>query len=111
MKLQNLLLMYNLANTVKFPVSITHNTSSLMDVMITNNLNIEKQTVMYDLGYSDIHLAQTVYIKLDKPAVGPTAINKRQFTDNNTIEEFMHLLQEESWDEDFLSDDVNIFSG
>jgi len=53
---------------------------------------------MYDLGYSD-HLAQIVYIELDKPAVGPAAIEKRQFTDNNTIEEFMHLLQEESWDE------------
>jgi len=27
--------MYNLANTVKFPISIMHNTSSLVDVMIT----------------------------------------------------------------------------
>jgi hypothetical protein len=71
-----------------------------MDVTITNNLNFEKQTVMYDLGYSD-HLAQTIYVKVDKPVVSPTAIKRRQFTDN-TMEEFMHLLQEESWDEDFF---------
>ena len=54
---------------------------------------------MYDLGYSD-HLAQIVYVMVHKPVVGPTAIKKRQFTDN-TIEEFMHLRHEQSWDEDF----------
>lgn len=69
--------------------------------MIINNLNFEKQTVMYDFGYS-YHLAQTVYVKVDKPVVGPTAIKKKQFT-GNTIEEFMYLLQEESWDKDFLN--------
>jgi hypothetical protein len=78
-----------------------------MDVMITNNLNFKKQIVMYDLGYSD-QLAQIVYIKVHKPAVGPTAIKKRQFTDN-TIEEFMLLLQEESWDEDFFYQMMLIF--
>jgi len=31
--------------------------------MITNNVNFEKQTVIYDLGYSDL-LAQIVYIKV-----------------------------------------------
>jgi len=46
-------------------------------------------------------LAQTINVKVDKPVVGPTAKKKRQFTDNTT-EEFMHLLQEESWDEDFF---------
>ena len=80
LELQNLLLMYNLINTVKSPTRIMHNTCSLIDVMITN-LNLEKQTIIYDLGYSD-HLAQTVYIKVDKPVLGPTTIKKRQFTDN-----------------------------
>ena len=61
--------------------------------MITNNLNFERQTATYDLRYSD-HLAQTVYIKVEKQVVGPTAIKKRQ--------ELMHLLQEESLDEDFF---------
>jgi len=31
--------------------------------MTTNNVNFEKQTVIYNLGYSD-HLAQIVYIKV-----------------------------------------------
>jgi len=82
-----------------------HNTSSLIDVMI-NNLNFEKQTLTYDLGYSD-HLAQVVYMKVAKPVLGSTAIKKRHFTDK-TIEEFMYLLLEESWDEVFLLNDVNI---
>jgi len=30
--------------------------------MVTNYVNFEKQTVIYDLGYSD-HLSQIVYIK------------------------------------------------
>ena len=56
------------------------------------------------MEYSD-HLAQIVYIKVDKPVLGPTAIKKRQFTDN-AIEEFIYLLQAESWDEVLLSEDV-----
>ena len=105
LELQNLLLMYSMVNTVKFPTRIRHNTCSLIDVM-TTNLNLKKQTIIYDLGYSDC-LAQIVYIKVDKPVLGRTAIKKRQFM-GNAIEEFMYLLQEESWDEVLLLEDVNI---
>ena len=87
--------MYSLVNMVKSPTRITHDTSTLIDVMITN-LNWEKQTIIYDLGYSD-HLAQVAYIKVDKSVLGPKAVKKRQFTDN-AIGEFIHLLQKESWD-------------
>jgi len=31
--------------------------------MIRNNVHFEKQTVIYDLGYSD-HLAKIVYVKV-----------------------------------------------
>jgi len=41
LELQNLLLMYKLVNTVKTPTRITHDTSTLIDVMITNS-NWEK---------------------------------------------------------------------
>jgi hypothetical protein len=64
--------------------------------MITN-LNYEKQTTIYDLGYSD-HLAQVTYIWVNKPVQGPKSIKKRQFSDN-AIKEFIHLLQKESWDQ------------
>ena len=39
---QNLLFMYSLVNMVKSPTRIMDNTSSLIDVMITNNVNFEK---------------------------------------------------------------------
>jgi sialic acid synthase SpsE len=42
------------------------------------NLNCEKQTTVYDFGYSD-HLAQVTYIKVDKPVLGPKTIEKRHF--------------------------------
>ena len=97
--------MYDLVNRIKSPARNTHDTCSLIDVMITN-LNLEKQNIIKDLGYSD-HLAQTVYVRVDKPILGPTAIKKRQFTDN-TVQEFIYLLEEESWDEDLLLVGVNI---
>jgi hypothetical protein len=46
-------------------------------------------------------------VKVAKPVLGSTAVKKRQFTDK-TIEEFIYLLLEESWDEIFLLNDVNI---
>jgi hypothetical protein len=58
---------------------IMHNTCTLIDVI--TNLNYEKQTMIYDLGYSD-HLAQVTYITVDKPVQGPKIIKKRQFSDN-----------------------------
>jgi exonuclease III len=48
-ELQNLLHMYNLINTVKSPTRITHNSRTLIDVMVID-LNWENQTIIYDLG-------------------------------------------------------------
>ena len=103
-ELQNLLQMYNLINTVKSPTRITHNSITLIDVMVID-LNWENQTIVYDLGYSD-HLAQIAYIKVDKPVLEPQAIKKRQFTDK-AIEGFIYLLQKESWNQVMLLEDVN----
>ena len=82
-----------MANKISYRNQAHH---QFIDGCHDNNLNFEKQTVIYDLGYSD-NLAQIVIVKVDKPVLGPTAIKKRQFTDN-TLEEFMYLLQKESWD-------------
>jgi len=53
-----------------------------------------------------MNLAQVTYIKVDKPVLGPKAIKKRQFMDN-AMEEFIHLLQKESWNQVLLLEDVN----
>jgi hypothetical protein len=42
-ELQNLLFLYNLANMLKSPTIIMHNTSLLIDVMITNNLILKSK--------------------------------------------------------------------
>ena len=97
--------MHNLVNTVKSCTRIMHNISSLIDVMIVNS-NLEKQTVTYDLGYSD-HSAQIVYIKVGTPVLSPTAIQKGQFTDT-AVEEFLYFLRQEPWDEVLSMEDVNL---
>ena len=73
---------------------------------MTVNSNLEKQTVNYDLGYSD-HLAQIMYLKVETSTLRPTAIQKRQFT-NTAIEEFIYFLQQETWDEVLSTEDVNL---
>ena len=57
------------------------------------------------MGYSD-HLAQVAHIKVDKQVLGPKTTEKRQFTEN-AIEEFIHFLQKETWDQVLLLEDVN----
>ena len=60
--LQNLSLMNNLTNVVKFPTRITNHSKSLIDVIIVNNSKGEMFIKIVDMGYSD-HLAQLLAIK------------------------------------------------
>jgi hypothetical protein len=60
--LQNQLLMNNLINAVKSPTRISNHSTSLIDVIIVNNIKNELFTVNLNLGYSD-HLAQLLHIK------------------------------------------------
>jgi hypothetical protein len=56
-ELRNLLSLYNLINTVDHSTRIRKNTKSLIDVIIINNSNYTKPSVVMDLGFSD-HYAQ-----------------------------------------------------
>jgi hypothetical protein len=71
-KLQNLLLMYNLENTVKSP-RITSHSKSLIDVIILNSTSEAMFTEVLDLGYSD-HLAQIVHLRSKEELRGPLTI-------------------------------------
>jgi len=51
-KLQELhFFLYNLINTMKSLIRVTNTASSLIDVMIINNLNYENITDVLDVGY------------------------------------------------------------
>jgi hypothetical protein len=50
----------------------------------------EKQTVIYDLGYSG-HLAQILYINVRQTNTRSNGYKERLFTDN-TSEEFLYLV-------------------
>jgi hypothetical protein len=48
-----LLLRYNLENTVKVPTRITTNTKTLLDVMIINKIHYSIPATIVELGLSD----------------------------------------------------------
>jgi hypothetical protein len=64
--LQNLLITYNLMNTVTSPTRVTKNSVSLIYVMITSKLQCKNSTEVLHLGYSD-HFAQILHIKVNRP--------------------------------------------
>jgi hypothetical protein len=103
-KLQNLLLIYNLENTVKAPTRITSHSKSLINVIILNSTSETMFTEVLDLGYSD-HLAQIVHFRSKEELRGPLTICNRQFTDNG-VEEFKYLIQGEVWEEVFASEEA-----
>jgi len=84
-ELKNLLLMYNLINTVASPTMITNNTVSLTDVILINQQNYKILSGVLHFGYSD-HQAQILNTNVDKPKRGPVKVRKRQFTEEDTEE-------------------------
>jgi len=67
---------------VKSPHRITNNTSSLIYVMIINNLNYEDTREVLDLGKSG-NLEQTLHINVDNPKTRPVIVRKKQFTEKS----------------------------
>jgi hypothetical protein len=51
-EIYSVLLSYNLTNTVTLPVTVTKNTSSLIDAMIMNKQYNNNSTEVVNLGYS-----------------------------------------------------------
>jgi hypothetical protein len=93
-KLNNLLFVYNLIDTVIAPTRTTENTKSLLDVIIINKENYINLATVLDLGYSD-HQAQLLCINVEIPKSGLVKVRKRQFTEE-IVEEFKLLLLKES---------------
>jgi len=103
--LTDLLLMYNLVNTVQSPTRITKSTSTLLDVIIINrNYCMELATVI-ELGFSD-HQAQVLPVLHKKHASVNKRVLKRHFVDNN-IREFEYFLKKVTWQEVFSETEVN----
>jgi hypothetical protein len=97
--------MYNLVNTIASPTRITRESSTLVDVIVTNKQANKYTSMVMDLGYSD-HWAQMLKIHIDSPNRGPIRIRSRKYTKGN-IDEFNHLLQKELWQESLSASDVN----
>jgi exonuclease III len=68
-EINNLLTRFNLTITVKVPMRITKTSSSLLDVIITNNEKLLETARIMELGMSD-HYAQILSIPID-PSQSP----------------------------------------
>jgi len=59
--LRDLLLRYNLVNTVQYPTRITKSTSTLIDVIMINKKYYMESATVIELGFSD-HQAQVLSV-------------------------------------------------
>jgi hypothetical protein len=89
--LTDLLLRYNLVNTVEFSARITTWTNTLIDVIIINKKHYTKPATVIELGLSD-HRAQVLPV-LNKTWV---SVNKRVLKSCNNIRESKYLLNKET---------------
>jgi endonuclease/exonuclease/phosphatase family metal-dependent hydrolase len=62
--LENILVSYDLKNTVTVPTRVTSLSKSLIDVMITNKHFNKNYTEIVNMGFSD-HLAQILWVNID----------------------------------------------
>ena len=103
--LVGLLQRYNLVNTVHSPTRITNSTSSLLDLMLINEMRFEGPASIYELGLSD-HLAQILSVTCSIPAYTPIKKWRRNFNENN-INKFIDLLKQTTWQGVISLPDVN----
>jgi hypothetical protein len=104
-EVKNILLMYNLINTVTTPTRITENTKSLLDLIIIDKESYINPATVLDLGFSD-HQAQISCIRVENPKLGLVKVRRRQFTEEST-EELNYLLLKELWQEVLMNSEVN----
>jgi hypothetical protein len=88
--LMELLLRYNLENTVKVPTRITANTKTLLDVMIINKVHYSIQATIVELGLSD-HQAQILPV-LKKVQSNINQRSLKRYFSNSNISEFKYFL-------------------
>jgi len=102
---QELLSLLNLVNTVRSPTRVTKNTTSLIDIVITDKERISDTAAVIDLGYSD-HKAQVLQLTVKKMVKKWKVITSRQYSEKR-VEEFKCLLRKESWQEVYQTLEVN----
>jgi exonuclease III len=76
--LADLLERYNLVNTVQSPTRITKSTSSMIDLMIVNDMLYKRPASNHELGLSD-HLAQILPVMCRKSNGVTTVTQRRNF--------------------------------
>ena len=101
----DLLLRYNLVNTVKSPTRITPNTNSLLYVVIINGKHYKYPATVIEFGLSD-HLAQKLSVQNISRTSNNKTVLKRSFG-KNSIREFKHLLNKETWQGVLTGTEVN----
>ncbi|PNF29254.1 hypothetical protein B7P43_G10478, partial [Cryptotermes secundus] len=104
--LENLLISYDLKNTVTVPTRVTSLSKSSIDVMITNKQFNKNYIEIVNMGFSD-HLAQILWVNLDTRRMEQKdKVLLRKFSKVN-ISKFIDLLKDELWEEISVERNVN----
>jgi hypothetical protein len=104
-EINNILIRYNLINTVKVPTRITKTSSSLLDVIIIHEEKLLEPARVMELGMSD-HYAQILSIPIKTHSIRSYKVFERELNEEN-MQEFLYLLQQESWQDVYREVDAN----
>jgi len=103
----NLLLMYNLTGIVDFPTRISHTSATAIDNFIIDISCFEDYSVIplaNDISDHDVQIL-TIKTLVQNQSDRLKTIRK---VDKHTINEFIYALSNESWDNVFNNNDVNV---
>jgi len=82
------------------------NTSTLLTGVTVRDKFYKEYSILYvDPGYPD-QFTQFLCLKLPKTITNSILLRIRSCTENN-IQEFIYLLQDESWEEVVILEDIN----
>jgi hypothetical protein len=103
--LENILVLYDLVNTVTVPTRVTGSSESLIDLMISNKHFNKNFTEIVNMGFSD-HLAQILWVCIDARSTEYKKVLRRKFSNGNVIK-FIASLKNELWEDVFVEKNVN----
>jgi hypothetical protein len=106
-QLENLLLMYNLIGIVNFPTRISNTSASAINSIFIDISHFEDYSVIpfsNDLSDHDAQIL-TINIPVQMQSDGLKIIRK---IDKHTILDFIYKLSNESWDNVFNNNDINL---
>jgi hypothetical protein len=103
--LENILVSYDLINTVTVPRRVTSSSESLIDVMVINRQFNKNYIEVVNMGFS-YQLVQILWVYIDTCNIKLKKVLQRKFSKEN-VDKFTVMLNNELWEEIYVEKNVN----